>query len=186
MTLFPGQIVRLLVDAPANYIIKIFSKDELLLEEDVKFLTDKCGVQVAEFEDSCPSITPGVWTVFFRHSFQVRQESLIAIQLMVQDSQVEHSFLRIVDNDTMKSSLVSVINMAPDLYYVNAKGYTIIGEAKCPIPRPPTKFRVRILSKPPISVALEKPVDLSNKGWVMDYEDCFSPNKHFLLFRYAL
>jgi hypothetical protein len=57
---------RISVDANTSYHVSIFSKDDFLLDEEAKYVTETLGMRMREFEDTFPAQQLGAWAIIFK------------------------------------------------------------------------------------------------------------------------
>jgi hypothetical protein len=58
-----------LFDAPNGFMLTILSQEEFLLEDEIKYLTERLNVFVQDVEDIVSSSPANTWTVLFKQVF---------------------------------------------------------------------------------------------------------------------
>jgi hypothetical protein len=62
----PGVGYRISFESSSSYSLNLYSKDEFVVEDEVKYLTEKHGFKVKEFEDVLPAQVAGSWAILFK------------------------------------------------------------------------------------------------------------------------
>ncbi|KAJ3193292.1 hypothetical protein HK101_005088 [Irineochytrium annulatum] len=147
---------RFVIDCPTSYNITFYSRDDFLLEDEGKYLSDKLGLHVRDVDEGFPAQSANSWFVLFKNVVKFTEPTFLAPILYVPDSIQNTSCLRMFDNDTNEEIPQVFYNLRPRLYVPNKPG---------PIFTP------------------ERPLEISIRPNLQDFEDVFTPNKHNILFR---
>jgi hypothetical protein len=61
-----GVGYRISFENASSFSLMLYSKEEFHLEEESKYLTEKLGLKMREFEDTCPALAANAWTILFK------------------------------------------------------------------------------------------------------------------------
>ena len=209
LNIIRSQAYRFAVDSSTSYAVTFFSKDEFSLDDEAKYLQEKSGQIVKDYEDTYTAQSqPGSWSILFKYVLHFRNDlcvrqmiqfaepTFLSASLYLPDYAQQYGNLRMIDNDTFEVVPQVFYNLKARTYLPNKvrnvmfltsqNGYTLIAELKTPQPRPAGKFKIRVISEPALVPSPERPLDYWTKAIVQDFEEVFSPNKHNILFRSSL
>ncbi|KAJ3394585.1 hypothetical protein HDU84_007759 [Entophlyctis sp. JEL0112] len=171
-TLFklPAGALQFTVDCTTSYNLSFWSRDDFLLEDEAKYLSERLSLAVRDIDETFPAQSAGSWFVLFKNQIRFSEPVYLAASLYVPDSLQLCASLRMFDNDTRKE--------LPHIFHNLKSGYFLPNNA--------SKWKLRLISEPTPIYPLDKiPPEMSVKPNVQDFEDLFVPNKHNILFRYV-
>ncbi|TPX33926.1 hypothetical protein SmJEL517_g03360 [Synchytrium microbalum] len=175
--------LRLTVDCSMSYQVSCWSRDDILLDDEAKYLTERLNVQVKDIDESFAAQPANSWWLLYKQIMMLSAPTFLAADLYVPDPFQSGARLHIINNDTGEEVEPSFA-LQPRQYPVNKAGYTIIAECKTVVARPPGRWKVRLVSDPPL------PADLVTSSWTkfvtQDFEEQLIPNRQNVLFRYLV
>lgn len=62
----PGVGYKISMEGHSSYSISIYSREDFSLEDESKFLMEKNGLKMREWEDTLPPQQPGSWAILFK------------------------------------------------------------------------------------------------------------------------
>ncbi|KAH6594261.1 hypothetical protein BASA50_006733 [Batrachochytrium salamandrivorans] len=186
LRIHPRKAYRFIVDCSTSYTLNILSRDDYILEEEGRFLTEKLGLRMREFEDTCPLQPPSTWCILFKHVVMINDPTFMGIHLYVPESMQSVTCVRVINNDTGYEIPSVFFSVLPQLYQPTKSGYTILADTRTStIARQATRWKLRIVSNS-IPQSLSDKEIVSIKPTVQDFEEPYVHNKRYTLFRFAL
>jgi hypothetical protein len=155
-----------------------------LLEDEAKYLAEKHGFKVREFEDVLPAQQAGSWSILFKHIITITEPTLLLCSLYFPDINNYSTTIHAINNDNGEEYMPLVLNWSTQLFQPTKNGYTILVECRALQTRPASRWKFRLFS-PTISVLLSDKEFLSTKSNVQDLSEVYAQNKHNILFRYS-
>jgi hypothetical protein len=61
-----GVGYRISFENASSFSMLLYSKEEFHLDDEPKYLTDKLGLKMREFEETCPALSTNAWTILFK------------------------------------------------------------------------------------------------------------------------
>ncbi|KAI8907858.1 hypothetical protein EDD86DRAFT_208312 [Gorgonomyces haynaldii] len=178
----PGTAYRFVFDCCPAYAVSLLSKEEIYFEEEQKYLQEKHGFKIREFEDSCPALAAGTWHPLIRHQFFVNDATFMLINLYIPESLVNNTMIHVINNDTGEDMRRVNYCIAPQVFEPNKNGYILMCNTRPTTARGACKWKIRMFSENLVQAMSERET-LSIKPNIQEIEDAFHPNKHNILFR---
>ncbi|KAJ3269871.1 hypothetical protein HDV01_000833 [Terramyces sp. JEL0728] len=181
----PGCGYRVVTENANNFTVTFLSKDDYIIEDETKFLVEKHGYKLREFEDHLPPQQPGAWSVLFKHILAVTEPTFYISNLYIPDSMQSSTIVRAINNDTGDELKQIGFQLYPQVFQPSKSGYTILAETRSLTGRPQAKWKFRLMSEN-ITPTLSEKETVSTKMNIQDFTEAYAPNKHHILFRSVL
>ncbi|KAJ3161058.1 hypothetical protein HDU86_007677 [Geranomyces michiganensis] len=177
------QAYRFVVNCPTAYSLSVWARDEFVLEEEGKYITEKLELNVRDIDDLFPAQPANSWFLFTKCVMRFAQPMFVSAKIYVPDFMQATTCLRAVDNDTGQEIPLVFYTLRPHTYRSNKNGYTFVADCRTVQAKPSGKWKLRFVTEGPPAPPVERPVELWTKPIIQDLEDVCVPNKHNILFR---
>ncbi|KAJ3309415.1 hypothetical protein HDV04_006156 [Boothiomyces sp. JEL0838] len=181
----PGIGYRVIAENSNSFTVTFLSKDDFTIEDEGKYLTEKHGFKIREFEDHIAALQPGSWNVLFKHVLAVNEPTFYIANLYVPESMQSCTLVKAINNDTGEELSQIGYQLCSQVFQPSKAGYTIMAETRSLAGRPQAKWKFRLMSANITPVLSEKEI-ISTKMNIQDFTEPYVPNKHHILFRSVL
>eukprot|EP01137_Pigoraptor_chileana_P032726 Opistho-2@22572 len=187
------HVYRLSVMAPFGYWVNLCSRHAFTFGEEGYVLRERLGAFVSDYEGTHDEQAANGWFLLFQQAFNFSQPTFVRATLYsplqfsgprLDDAITSHSQLRIIDNDTLKEVPKVFLQPTPKLLEPNSRGYTFMGDGRCPQAIMPGRWRLRIISSPAPPIPLLP--EIATKFSSLDFDGAYVHNKHSTLFRFTV
>ncbi|KAI8919009.1 hypothetical protein DFJ77DRAFT_259325 [Powellomyces hirtus] len=177
------QAYRFVINCPTAYSLSVWARDEFMVEEEGKYMSEKLDLHVRDIDDSFAAQPANSWFVFFKNVLRFTQPRFLSASIYVPEYMQPTTCLRVVDNDTGQEIPLVFYTLRPRTYMPNKNGYTFLADCRTTSAKPAGKWKLRYVTETAPVIPPERPVELWTKPIVQDLEDVCTPNKHNILFR---
>jgi hypothetical protein len=169
------------------YCLTILAKDEVYLEDEAKYLADKCGVRCREIEEQAAALAPGAWSILFRysvypltqrHGISLQEEAVVSANLYLPEQMASGITLHIVDTSSGYEMPFPMLPMK-----LSPGRYIVVAETRGGLNgRAAFKWKYRnYLMNGDVTVPDKEPSQV--KFSTVDLDGEYVQNKHNLIFR---
>ncbi|TPX58755.1 hypothetical protein SpCBS45565_g07927 [Spizellomyces sp. 'palustris'] len=180
------QAYRFIVNCPTSYSLSVWARDEFLLEDEGKYLSERLEVHVRDIDETFPAQPANSWFLLVKNIVHFAEPTFLATSIFVPEYIQQSTCLRMFDNDTNEEIPQVFYQLRPRTYLPNQNGYTLVADCRISQPKPSGKWKLRFVSEPIPVIPPERPLEMWTKPIVQDFDDIYTPNKHNVLFRYVV
>ncbi|KAJ3145718.1 hypothetical protein HDU89_006953 [Geranomyces variabilis] len=177
------QAYRFVVNCSTAYSLSVWARDEFVLEEEGKYITEKLELNMRDIDDSFAAQPANSWFLFAKCVMRFAQPTFLCAKIYVPEFMQATTCLRAVDNDTGQEIPLVFYTLRPRTYRPNKNGYTFVADCRTVQAKPSGKWKLRFVTEGPPAPPVERPLELWTKPIIQDLEDVCVPNKHNILFR---